>query len=93
MAVAVVDDSNGQRLVLVSTSEPGGYLRPGVNLKPSEIFVGGTGHAEADIVDYSKANDLKIIDIGATRPVCTNCQDKIGSTGAHISTPLNTRQR
>ena len=31
MGVAVVEDANGVSSVLVSTSEPRGYLRPGVS--------------------------------------------------------------
>jgi filamentous hemagglutinin len=66
-------------------------LRPGVTLKPGETMVAGTGHAEADIIAYAKANNLKVIDIGATRPVCGPCQDVIGPIGANISTPLKKR--
>jgi large repetitive protein len=88
MAVAVVEDSNGTRSVLVSTSEPRGYLRPGVTLHPGETMVHGTGHAEDDIVNYAKAHGLRIIGIGATRPVCAACQDAIAPTGANIETPL-----
>jgi filamentous hemagglutinin len=91
MAVGVVEDSNGVRSVLIGTSEPGGYLRPGVTLAPGETMVSGTGHAEADIINYANANGLKVIDIGATRPVCPGCQDLINPTGANISTPLKPR--
>lgn len=86
--VAVVEDANGVRSVLVSTSEPRGYLRPGVTLQPGETVIAGTGHAEADIVSFDNANGLKIVDIGATRPVCASCQNVIRPTGANISTPL-----
>lgn len=88
MGVAVVEDANGARSVLVGTSEPRGYLRPGVELKSGERVVAGTGHAEADIVNYASANGFKVIDIGATRPVCVNCQIVIEPTGANISTSL-----
>ena len=88
MGVAVVEDANGTRSVLVSTSEPRGYLRPGVTLQPGETVIAGTGHAEDDIVSYANANGLKIIDIGATRPVCGYCQNVIGPTGANVTTPL-----
>lgn len=88
MGVAVVEDTNGVRSVLVSTSEPRGYLRPGVTLQPGETVIAGTGHAEADIVSYANANGLKVIDIGATRPVCASCQNVIGPTGANVTTPL-----
>lgn len=88
MGIAVVEDASGNRSVLVSTSEPRGYLRPGLSLKPGETMVVGTGHAEADIVAHADANNLKVIDIGATRPVCAGCQSAIGPTGANVSTPL-----
>jgi hypothetical protein len=91
MGVAVVEDASGVRSVLVSTSEPRGYLRPGVSLKPGETMVAGTGHAETDILAYAKDNNLKVIDIGATRPVCVPCQDAINPTGAAVSTPLKPR--
>lgn len=88
MGVAVVEDANGVRSVVVSTSEPRGYLRPGVTLQPGETVIAGTGHAEADIVSYANANGLKIIDIGATRPVCAGCQNTLAPTGANITTPM-----
>lgn len=88
MGVAVVENKDGIRSVVVSTSEPRGYIRPGVVLQPGETIIVGTGHAEADIVSYANANGLKIIDIGATRPVCSTCQDVIRPTGANITTPL-----
>ena len=56
-------------------------------------MIAGTGHAEADIVAHANANNLKIIDIGATRPVCTGCQGAIIPTGANVSTPLKPRPK
>jgi filamentous hemagglutinin len=91
MAVAVAMDAGGNRVVLIATSEPRGRLRPGVTLNLSEIMVGGSGHAEANIIEYARANALGIIDIGATRPVCVPCQDLIAPTGANISTPCRPR--
>ena len=88
MAAAVVEDSNGTRKVLISTSEKRGYLRPGVTLKEGEHMVTGTGHAEADIIKYANENNLKVIDIGATRPVCPACHNVIKPTDANISTPI-----
>ena len=90
MAVAVVEDRTGKRL-LVGTSEPGGYLRPGVVLRRGERIVGGIGHAEQNIVAYAQSQQLRMIDIGATRPICVPCQDLIIQTGANISTPVLAR--
>lgn len=69
-------------------SEPRDYLRPGVGLQECEKIVVGTGHAEANIVSYANANGLKVVDIGATRPVCASCQSVIEPTGANVSTLL-----
>lgn len=88
MGVAVVEDADGVRSVVISTSEPRGYLRPGVEIQSGEKIISGTGHAEDDIVKYAKINGLKVIDIGETRRVCVSCQNVIHPTGANISTPL-----
>jgi filamentous hemagglutinin len=88
MSVGVVEDANGARSVLIGTSEPRGYLRPGVTLNSGERVVPGMGHAEADIANFVKANNMKLIDIGATRPVCVPCVNTISPTGANVSTPL-----
>jgi len=93
MAVAVVEDSNGVRSILVSSSEGAyvrGAVRPVVESMGAQV-VGGTGHAEANIIAHAQANNLRVIDIGATRPVCVPCQDVINPTGANISTPLRPR--
>jgi filamentous hemagglutinin len=88
MGVGVLEDSQGVRMVVVSTSEPRGYLRPGVTLKEGEIVIPGSTHAETDIIAYAKANGLRVVEIGATRPVCLDCQNQIAPTGAHIATPI-----
>ncbi len=53
MAVAVVEDAQENRRVVIGTSEPNGYLRPGIKsaLQPEESVIQGLGHAEADLVD------------------------------------------
>lgn len=91
MAVAVAQDSAGEQIILVGTSEPGGYLRPGGTLKTGETLVTGTEHAEVNIVNYAFLNGLRLIDIGATRPICVPCQDAILPTGATMSTSLRPR--
>jgi filamentous hemagglutinin len=90
MSVAIVEDVSGTRSVLIGTSEPGGYLRPGVQLRPGESLIPGLGHAEEDIINYAKANNLKVIEIGATRPVCPTCVRTITLSGARITTPIKT---
>jgi hypothetical protein len=88
MAVGVAEDQAGARTVLIGTSEPRGYIRPGVTINEGEVIVRGTGHAEADIVRFVNDNDLLLIDIGATRPVCIGCASVVAPTGAKVSTPF-----
>lgn len=79
MAVAEVKGVYGVRSTLISTSEKNGYLRPGLTLKAGETLVRGPAgiHAEQDIVDCAARNNLKIVEIGATRLVCTGPQSAI----------------
>ena len=83
----LAEDANGVESTLIATSEPGGYLRPGVTLRPGEIRVGGTGDAEMNIADYARANNLFLKQLGATRSVCQDCAFGI-PWGTLIVTPL-----
>lgn len=49
----------------MSTRAPRGYLRPGVTLNLGEIVVAGTGHAEADIVNWAAQDGYTVQPIGA----------------------------
>lgn len=84
MAVGVTEDGS----VLIGTSEPGGYLRPGVTLSPGETMVTGTGHAEADIVLHAQANGIQLSQVGATRPICPSCAALIKGARATPVTSL-----
>lgn len=88
MSAAIVEDANGVRSVLIDTSEPAGYLRPGVTLRPGETMIPGACHAEQDIINYAASQNLRVVEIGATRPVCPNCVNAINPTGATITTPI-----
>lgn len=88
MGVGVAKDANGAQKILIGTSEPRGYLRPGVTLNSGETLVSGTGHAEADIVNYANQNGLNLLEIGATRPICPACAEAINNSGAQAVTPL-----
>jgi RHS repeat-associated protein len=94
MAVAVLEDASGARSICVSSSE-GAYLRAPVRSVVQAwgdaMVATGVGHAEANIVAHARANSLRVIDIGATRPVCVPCQDVVDMTGANISTPRRPR--
>jgi filamentous hemagglutinin len=65
-----------------------GALRPGVLLKPGETLAPGLGHAEADIVNFTQQNGLRLLEVGATRPICPSCAAAIEGAGAVPVTPL-----
>ena len=88
MGVGLAKDASGTPRVLVGTSEPRGYLRPGVLLKPGEMLAPGLGHAEADIVNFTQQNGLRLLEVGATRPICPSCAAAIEEAGAVPVTPL-----
>ena len=78
MSCAVGKNREGNRVVLVSTSEASRYyLRRGVRLEPGDIFVIGDSHAEANIANYAVSKGIVLVDIGATRPVCPTCELQI----------------
>jgi hypothetical protein len=43
---------------------------------------------ETDILDYVRQNGLRLLEIGATRPVCPGCVEGLQGSGALIVTPL-----
>lgn len=87
MGVGIAQDSKGNIYTLIGTSEPRGYLRPGVTLNEDEIMTVGTGHAEIDILNHAQENGWNLLGVGATRPVCPNCQDALDAANVPIVTP------
>lgn len=95
MAAAVVEDAQGNRRVVIGTSEPNGYLRPGVKsaLQSGESVIPGYGHAEADIVDWAAKNGYKVIAVAAGRPICENCVRTIEGASGIVASPKKSSQR
>ena len=91
MAVGRAADSSGTERILVATSEPGGYLRPGVTVKPGEILAAGEKHAETDIANFAKKNGLTLHEVAATRPICGTCAAAIEEAGAEAVTALKAK--
>jgi filamentous hemagglutinin len=48
----------------------------------------GVAHAEADIVNYAQQQGLRLLEVGATRPICPSCAASIEGAGARPVTPL-----
>jgi len=86
MAVGRAEQKCGVQKTLIATSEPRGYLRPGVTLKPGEILVRGDGHAEMNLVQFAKENDMCLREVGATRPFCPECTSATTEIGAKAAT-------
>ena len=78
----------GNLRTVVGTSEPGGYLRPGVTLNPGEELATGAGHAETSILAYMGENGIDPLWIAAGRPVCPPCALAIEGAGAFPAGPL-----
>ena len=87
MAAGVVENTDDIRQVAVSTSEPRGYLRPGVKavLQPHDIVVSGLGHAEKKIVEWAVANQHKVIAVAAGRSICQKCVRIIENSGGIVA--------
>ncbi len=92
MATAIGQDDNGGLHTVVGTSEPRGYLRPGVTLKPGEELARGDGHAEVSTIAHMQRHGYAPVTVGAGRPICETCQKAITAVRAVPATPLRRRQ-
>jgi hypothetical protein len=89
MGVGVGEDAAGNIRVVVGTSEPNGYLRPGVGpLREGEELAAAFGHAEDDIVNYMRGNGIRPITVAAGRPICPDCAGILDDAGALPGSPL-----
>jgi len=87
-AVAVVTNADGTQQVLVASSEKN--LRPSQRaaLRPGEVAVWGTGHAEQTIIDAAKKNGQTVEAVAASRPICSSCESGIRAAGARAASAL-----
>ncbi|MGV8973118.1 MAG: RHS repeat domain-containing protein [Rhodoglobus sp.] len=92
MGVGVGKDASGSLRTVVGTSEPNGYLRPGVTLNPGEELATGAGHAEAGILDYMSTNGIRAQTVGAGRPICPACASLLDRAGVIPATALKVHQ-
>jgi filamentous hemagglutinin len=88
MGVGVGRDDQGNLRTVVGTSEPKGYLRPGVTYSPGDERARGFGHAEDDTIAYMLRNDISPLSVSAGRPICPRCGRLIGGAGARTGSPL-----
>ena len=96
MAAGVAEDESGKRFILISTNEKGDHLRKGVELGEGETLVQGVedGHAEIKMKEFAEQRSLRLITIGATRPICDDvCEPALKTTGTTFSTELKSKTR
>lgn len=78
-------DHDGRRIIVVGTSEPGGYLRPGTVPEPNEVVVGDGRSPELVIVDYLAARDLVPLAVCATTPPTPEVRSLLADAGVTSS--------
>lgn len=76
---------------IVGTSEL--YLRTEIKkgLLPHEIVAKSQvgNHAEENILHTAAEKNLKILSIGASRPICLDCEEQIKALNIETSTPFS----
>ncbi len=95
MASGVLANKDGSRQLVSATSEHTrkgeAYVRPEVveamGSETKKSFVSGSRHAEQNIVAYAKENDMKVVTVGAGRPVCPECVKSIEGAGGTVASP------
>lgn len=87
-AMARVLNGAGDEIILVASSQ--NTLAPAQRamLKSNEMAIRGRGHAEFTIINYAQQNNLKILEVAASRPICSACASVIKNAGAIPVSPL-----
>ena len=87
-AAARVLNPDGTEQILIGSSA--NRLSPAQRqlLKIGEVEAIGPGHAEVTIINQAKANSQVILDIAASRPICSDCSTAIMYVGANPVSPL-----
>ena len=81
-AVADIVNPDGTEQRLVASSRR--TLNPAQRaaLKPGEIPVSGSGHAEITVLNAARLRGQKITAVASSRPMCTQCKKAIEVAGA-----------
>ncbi|OZG26779.1 hypothetical protein BH683_023075 [Williamsia sp. 1138] len=87
VAVGLGVDPNGRRTVVVGTSEPAGYLRPGVAPEPHEVVVGDGRAPELAILGYFRDAELVPLAVCAASPPPPEVAAAVNDSGAHALDP------
>ncbi|PYE14035.1 hypothetical protein DFR67_114134 [Williamsia limnetica] len=87
VAVGLGIDQAGRRTVVVGTSEPCGYLRPGVVPEPHEVVVGDGRAPELAFIGYCHDRELTPLAVCAATPPSPEVAAAIDESGAHAIDP------
>ncbi|MEE1947241.1 DUF6443 domain-containing protein [Pedobacter sp. KR3-3] len=87
IAVGSATDAAGNPVTIVGSSEVNLRAQQLKALKPGEVAASGIGHAEVTVMNYAKANNMTVTNIGASRPICFNCALQIQANGVVAVTP------
>ncbi|PXW33510.1 UNVERIFIED_CONTAM: hypothetical protein DES50_102129 [Williamsia faeni] len=82
LAVGLGVSGDGRHVVIVGTSELGGYLRPGTALEPHEMVVGDGRAPELAIMGYFADRDIEPVAVCATTPPPPEVAAEITEGGA-----------
>jgi hypothetical protein len=85
-AVGYAIDTQGHGYMIAASSDM--HLSPtqrgSLDLSSGEIRASGSGHAEMTVMNYCRNNNLTLVSIAASRPVCGNCQTTLDQNGVEI---------
>lgn len=77
-----------EEISIVGTNEE--YLRPEIrrSLLPHEIIAKSKpgNHAEENVIEEAADRNLSIVEIGASRPICLDCEEMLKELGIHTQT-------
>lgn len=82
LAVGLGRSGDGRRVVVIGTSEPGGYLRPGVVPEPHEVVVGDGRAPELAIIGYFADRDVIPLAVCAATPAPPDVSALVTGSGA-----------
>ena len=83
IAVGLSAAGDGRHVVVVGTSELGGYLRPGTSPEPHEIVVGDGRAPELAIMGYFAGRGIEPLAVCAATPPPPEVAAEIAESGAH----------
>jgi hypothetical protein len=91
-AVADVVNPDGTKQRLVGSSRRTLNAVQRAALKPGEIPVAGSGHAEITVLNAARLRGQVVRAVASSRPVCAQCRKAIEVVGAKIIEHAKERQ-